>query len=184
MNAAQQSGYDGVQREINLRSQRPNRQVTCRAGDVLIRDPKPWREKSMRPRILSVLLLAASHGALAQGRFETGELRGFTKPPTGHIIERLGETPTIRSVGGSVHSEVLRKPLEGVLVEIRGPGATGKIKRTLTNRQGRFRFGRVPDGEYTIKVTLNGFRSVVGTVSVRRSIKETKPLRFNLLHGV
>jgi len=83
-----------------------------------------------------------------------------------------------------VHSEALKKPLEGVLVEIRGPGTTEKIKRAVSNRQGRFRFGRISDGEYTVKVTLNGFRSVVGSVSVRRSVKECKPLRIELLHGV
>lgn len=31
---------DAVQREINFRNQRPDMQVTGRAGDVLIRDPK------------------------------------------------------------------------------------------------------------------------------------------------
>jgi len=138
----------------------------------------------MRLRILFVLWLAATLVALAQERFETGELKGFTKSPTEHIIERLRDSPTIRSVEGSVHSEALKKPLEGVLVEIRGPGATEKIKSAVSNRHGRFRFGRVPDGQYTIKVTLNGFRSVVGTVSVRRSAKESKPLRIDMLHGV
>lgn len=138
----------------------------------------------MRPRILFVLFLGALVVARGQERFETGELKGFTKSPTEHVIERLRGTPTIRSVEGTVLSEGLKKALEGVLVEIRGPGATEKIRSTLSNRQGRFRFARVPDGEYTIKVTRNGFRSVVGTVSVRRSAKESKPLRIDMLHGV
>jgi len=30
-----------VQRELNLRTQRPNLQLTGRAGDVLIREPRP-----------------------------------------------------------------------------------------------------------------------------------------------
>ena len=36
---------DAVQRELRLRAQRPNLQVTGRAGDVLIREPKPPKPK-------------------------------------------------------------------------------------------------------------------------------------------
>jgi carboxypeptidase family protein len=133
--------------------------------------------------IVHLLLLAVAFGAPAQERFETGELKGFTKSPTEHIIERLEQTRAIRNVEGSVRANAPKKPLEGVLIEIRGPGVAEKIRSTVSNRQGRFRLGGVPDGDYTIKVTLNGFRSVVGTISVRRSAEKSKPLRIDLLPG-
>ena len=82
-----------------------------------------------------------------------------------------------------MRSNAPNKPLEGVLIEIRGPGVSGKIRSTVSNRQGRFRLGRVPDGDYTIKVALNGFRSVIGTISVRRFAEESKPLHIDMLHG-
>ena len=58
---------------------------------------------------------------------------------------------------------------------------------TKSNQQGRFRFGRMPDGAYTIKLTMNGFRSVVGTIAVQRSLKSSEagePFRIYMLPGV
>ena len=137
----------------------------------------------MRLQTVFLLLLTLAFGARAQERFETGELKGFTKSTTEHIIERLERIPAIRNVEGSVRSNAPTKPLEGVLIEIRGPGTSEKIRSTVSTRQGRFRLGRVPHGDYTMKVTLNGFRSVVGAISVRRSAEERKPLRIDMLRG-
>lgn len=134
----------------------------------------------MRLCIPFLLLLAA----FGQERFSTGELRGFTKSPTEHVIERLEKGAIVRRLEGSVGSKELDKPLEGVLIEIRGPGEAEKFRSTVSDRLGRFRFGRVADGDYKVKATLNGFRSVVGTISVRGSIKESKPLRIEMLLGV
>jgi hypothetical protein len=122
--------------------------------------------------------------ALSQERFETGELKGFTKSPTEHIIERLSEHPTVRTIEGVVTTENSAEPLVGVLVEIRGPGDFGSLRRTLSDRSGRFKFKSVKDGDYTIKLTRDGFRSVVGEVSVRRSAKVAKPFRVQMLTGV
>ena len=36
---------DAVEREIRMRSQRPNMKFEGRAGDQLIRDPKPEKQK-------------------------------------------------------------------------------------------------------------------------------------------
>lgn len=138
----------------------------------------------MTLRIGLILFIAAAFTSQGQERFTAGELKGFTKSPTEHIIEKLGETPVMRIVEGNVGSKSLDKPLEGVLIEIRGPGETVTLRSALSDRRGRFRFQRVPDGVYTIKATLNGFRSVVGAVSVQRSAKENKSLRIEMLHGV
>jgi hypothetical protein len=138
----------------------------------------------MKLRLGLVVFVAAAFAFRGQERFAAGELKGFTKSPTEHVIERLGDAPVMRAVEGSVGSKSLDKPLEGVLIEIRGPGAAETLRSALSDRRGRFRFRRVPDGDYTIKATRNGFRSVVGSISVRRSAKEHKRLRIEMLHGV
>lgn len=138
----------------------------------------------MTLRMGLILFIAAAFTCRGQERFTAGELKGFTKSPTEHIIEKLGETPVIRVVEGSVGSKSLDKPLEGVLIEIRGPGAKETLRSAFSDRRGRFRFQRLPDGDYKIKATLNGFRSVVGAISVRQSAKEHKSLRIEMLHGV
>jgi hypothetical protein len=131
--------------------------------------------------------LVAVFTAPAQERFKVGELKGFTKLPAEHIIERLDKIPIMRTVEGFVGSKELDRPLEGVLIEIRGPGETERLITTKSDQQGRFRFRRTPDGVYTVKLTRNGFRSVVGTVSVQRSVKSGKasePFRAEMLPGV
>ncbi len=131
-----------------------------------------------------ILFIASTLTCWGQERFTAGELKGFTKSPTEHIIEKLEDTPVMRTVEGTVVSKSLDKPVEGVLIEIRGPGAAETLRSALSDRRGRFRFRRVPDGDYKIKATQNGFRSVVGAISVRKSAKEHKSLRIELLHGV
>jgi hypothetical protein len=129
-------------------------------------------------------LLCVVTVACAQQRFETGEMKGFTKSPTEHIVERLDDQVPVRRVEGIVTSKSLSKPLAGVLVEIRGPGANEKVTSAVTDRNGRFKFRQLPEGDYAIKITSNGFRSVFGRVSVQPSAKQSRPLRIELLHGV
>ncbi len=138
----------------------------------------------MMLRMGLTLFITAVFPFQGQERFTAGDLKGFTKSPTEHIIEKLEATPVMRIVEGTVGSKSLDKPLEGVLIEIRGPGATETLRSAVSDRRGRFRFRPLPDGEYKMKATLNGFRSVVGAVSVRRSAKEHKRLRIDMLHGV
>jgi hypothetical protein len=134
-------------------------------------------------RMLTAALFCSVSIALSQQRFETGELKGFTKSPTEHIIERLSEHLTVRTIEGMVTSRDSAKP-DRVLVEIRGPGNTENVRSASSDRSGRFRFRKVADGDYTIKLTLNGFRSVVGKISVRSLAKGAKPLRVEMLSGV
>ena len=139
----------------------------------------------MRLWIRCALFVTVFFSAVGQERFRSGELKGFTKSPTEHIIERLEKIPTLQKVEGFVGSKELDRPLEGVLIEIRGPDETLKVARS--NRQGRFRFARMSDGAYTIKLTLKGFRSVVGTIAVQRSLKSSEagePFRIYMLPGV
>lgn len=73
-------------------------------------------------KLLKSALLCIVSIACAQQRFETGEMKGFTKSPTEHIIERLDNQAPVRVIEGTVTSKSLSKPLAGVLIEIRGPG--------------------------------------------------------------
>jgi hypothetical protein len=120
---------------------------------------------------------------LPQERFDSGELKGFTKSPTEHIIEPLGEQTPVRAIEGVVTSKTLSRPMVGVLVEVRGPGPSEEIRSVVTDRKGHFKFKGMPSGEYSIKITLNGFRSVYGRVSLQPSVKQWKPLRIEMLHG-
>jgi len=141
----------------------------------------------MRIWILCTLYVTAFFSAQAQERFGAGELKGFTKLPAEHIIERLKEISVMRRVEGFVGSKELDRPLEGVLIEIRGPGKSERFSTTKSNHQGRFQFGRTPNGVYTVKLTLRGFRSVVGTISVESSLKvsqASEPFRIEMLPGV
>jgi hypothetical protein len=141
----------------------------------------------MRPWIRCALLVSTFFVALGQERFKTGELKGFIKSPTEHIIERLEKIPTLQKLEGFVGSKELDQPLEGVLIEIRGPGEPETVRMAKSNQKGRFRFGRIADGAYTIKLTLNGFRSVVGAIAVQRSLKSSEagePFRIYMLSGV
>ena len=135
-------------------------------------------------RRLQWALLCVITVAWAQQRFETGEMKGFTKSPTEHIIERLDDQEPVRGIAGTVTSKSSSKPLAGVLIEIRGPGANDKVTSATTDRNGRFKFRKLPEGDYAIKMTLNGSRSVFGRLSVRPSAKQSRPLRIELLHGV
>lgn len=137
----------------------------------------------MRLHVPLVVCLA-TFALPGQERFQAGELKGFTKSPTEHILERLDAGVVVRRLEGRVGSKEQDKPLEGVLVEIRGPGQADKFRSALSDQNGRFRIGGVRDGDYTIKLTLNGFRSVTGTISVRGSYKESRPFRVEMLLGV
>jgi hypothetical protein len=121
---------------------------------------------------------------LSQERFESGRLRGFTRSPTEHIIVDFEEIPMVRTFEGAVVIKERSEPLEGVLVELRGPGSIEAIRGVRTNRRGVFKFAGVSDGLYVFKVTLNGFQSIVGSVHIRRSGKKADSIRFEMLYGV
>ena len=72
----------------------------------------------MRLWIRCALLVTVLFAAVGQERFKSGELKGFTKSPTEHIIEQLEKIPTLRKVEGFIGSKELDQPLEGVLIEI------------------------------------------------------------------
>ena len=119
----------------------------------------------------------------AQERFESGEFKGFTKSPTEHIIVRMDDPITVSAVRGIV---VLAggNSLQDVVFEIRGPGASERIRAAKFNNQGRFVISHVPEGTYTFKATKDAFQSVVGTLIVSKKADHQKTIRIEMTVGV
>jgi len=65
-----------------------------------------------------------------------------------------------------------------VLIELRDGG--GKFRSTKTDSRGQFKFGKVREGTYTFKTTLDGFPSVVGTVVLRKHAQNSEAIRIEM----
>lgn len=107
----------------------------------------------------------------------------FSKSPTEHIIIQMDQPFVVRSVKGVTIRTVGGEPLTGVLFEIQGPGTEKKIRHAQTNEQGQFRIGNVPIGIYKFKTTLNGFQSVMGTISVSKQAPKTNEIKIEIPVG-
>lgn len=121
--------------------------------------------------------------AAAQEKATVGD---FTKSPTEHIINRVEQPFIVQSVKGIVsrRTEGPTEPLASVLFEIQGPGTDRKIRRATTDENGRFKMGHVPVGTYKFKATLNGFQSVMGTITVSKKAPKTDEIKIAMAIGV
>lgn len=129
----------------------------------------------------ATLVLTVTAFCLAQERFEKGDLKGFTKSPTEHIID-VPEYPFwVRSVKGVV-LDLNGARMGGVVVEIRDEA--GRIRGTKTNSNGMFTLSGVPEGRYKFKVTMNGFQSVVGDVVVTEKASPAGQMKITMRVGV
>jgi len=72
--------------------------------------------------------------------------------------------------------------MDGVVVEIRDEA--GRVRGTKTNRKGLFRLGGVRKSTYKFKVTMNGFKSVVGDVVVSKKANKTDEMKIIMNVGV
>jgi|WetSurMetagenome_2_1015567.scaffolds.fasta_scaffold619545_1 hypothetical protein len=54
------------------------------------------------------------------------------------------------------------------VVELRGPGPGGKVRTSVT-RHGVFDFGDLPNGDYSLKATVRGWRPAVSRITVADS---------------
>ena len=110
----------------------------------------------------------------------------FTKSPTEHIINRIDQPFVVRSITGIIvrQTSALDEPLDNVLFEIQGPSIDRKIRRTRTDEKGRFEIHRVPTGTYVFKATLNGFQSVMGTITVSKVVPKSREIRIAMHIGV
>jgi hypothetical protein len=128
-----------------------------------------------------VLTLAVT-SSLSQEKSVIGD---FTKSPTEHIIQQIDKPFGVKSVSGTiVESGGFHERMAAVLFEIQGPGADRKIRRTHTDKNGRFKIGRVPEGVYRFKATRNGFQSVMGTIHVSKNADQRQEIKIEMPVGV
>lgn len=134
---------------------------------------KPW---------LLVCLIAITTLGRPQEKATIGD---FTKSPTEHIINQIEQPFVVRSVAGVIsRMQGDQGPLPDVLFEIQGPSTDRKIRRSKTDQHGRFKIGHVPEGAYKFKATLNGFQSMMGTITVSKKAAKTDEIKFAMPVGV
>jgi len=86
---------------------------------------------------------------------------------------------------GAIEGKVLTPDgelLPGVAVTATSPGLIGGKRVAVTNDRGRYRFGALPPGEYTLETTLEGFTSV-RREGIRLSVGMTLAVDFPLQMG-
>jgi Carboxypeptidase regulatory-like domain len=128
----------------------------------------------------AVVLIAV---ATAQEKATVGD---FTKSPTEHIINRIEQPFVVQSVKGIITRQTggPTEPLANVLLEIQGPGTDRKIRRATTDDSGHFKIGHVPAGSYKFKATLNGFQSVMGTITISKEAPKADEIKIAMSIGV
>jgi carboxypeptidase family protein len=127
--------------------------------------------------ILAVLLLVSI--CIAEHRFQSGPYTGFTKLGQERVIVELPKPLHVREVSGTVLASKSREPVRKALFELRDD-ATGKVKATKTDGEGRFQIKHIKDGKYTFKATRTGYQSVVGVLIVREKAPESQPLSIEM----
>lgn len=117
---------------------------------------------------------------------EKSTVGDFVRSPTEHIINRIEQPFVVRSVQGIVNRQTgaSTEPLANVLFEIEGPGSERKIRHATTDENGRFKMGHVPVGTYKFKATLNGFQSVMGTITVSKEAPKADKIKIAMAIGV
>ena len=134
---------------------------------------------------LLLLSLPAYPSGWTQSRIESGELKGFTGSPTEHIINRLNDAFTVREVKGAAFiSDGFKSPAVGLLLELRGPGASASIGSTTTRSDGKFHLKHLRPGKYLFKATMSGFQSVVGTIIVSPKAEKSQVITIEMKVGV
>jgi len=113
-------------------------------------------------------------------------IEDFTESPTEHIINEIKDPFVVQSVEGKITlgGADRETPLADTLFEIQGPGADRKIRYATTGPSGRFRIGNVSHGTYKFKATLNGFQSVIGSVTVSKEASKTQEIKISMRVGV
>ena len=116
----------------------------------------------------------------AQERFAAGELKGFSKSPTEHIIVRMHDPLTVSAVRGTLLFKDHNDPFKDATFEIRGPGTSERIRGAKSDSAGQFIIRHVPQGTCAFKATKDGFQSVVGTLIVSKREDRQKTIKIEM----
>jgi hypothetical protein len=132
------------------------------------------------------LLMSAMFMGTISATQQNATLGDFTKSPTEHIINQIEDPFVVQSVKGVISRQTSgpSEPLQNVLFEIQGPDADREIRRATTDENGRFKIGHVPAGKYRFKATLNGFQSVMGTITVSAKASKNNQIKVAMPVGV
>ena len=108
----------------------------------------------------------------------------FTRSPNEHIINEVNQPFEVGLIQGLIKLENGFGPLADVLFEIQGPGHDRRIRRCTTDKDGRFKIRRVPQGTYRFKATRESFQSEMGTIIVSKKSPKTNEITITMHVGV
>ena len=135
-----------------------------------------------RARLLCCLLFALPVASFSQGKYISGEFKGFTINEP--VINKLEKDFTVAKIKGQV---VFRDddgaPMKDVLFELQGPGETQKIRSAITNEDGIFEIRNVAEGVFKFKASAVGYDAIAGKVIVSKSAKHPDHIRICLQPG-
>ncbi|HEV2467943.1 MAG TPA: carboxypeptidase regulatory-like domain-containing protein [Candidatus Sulfotelmatobacter sp.] len=137
----------------------------------------------MKLSLTAGLLFLATPFAWAQTA-PPPDLSDFTKSPTEHIIDQIEDPFRVRTVMGTITTTAGEEGRADVLLEIEGPNDERIVRHTLTDKHGRFKISKLPEGNYRFKATLYGFQSVMGTIIVSKHAPATADIRIEMRPGV
>jgi hypothetical protein len=102
----------------------------------------------------------------------------------GHIDNPFSEPIVRREFSGIVVGEHDGEPRDSSLVQIRGKGTKGLIKKVRTKASGAFRIPALPPGKYFFVAVAPGFQSVSGCLVIDRHTTDRSALIFRLPLGI
>lgn len=102
----------------------------------------------------------------------------------GHIDNPFSEPIVRREFSGIVVGDHDGEPRDSSLVQIRGKGTKGLIKKVRTKASGAFRIPTLPPGEYFFVAVAPGFQSVSGCLVIDRHTRDRSALILRLPLGV
>ena len=115
------------------------------------------------------------------GAVRIGKLARIYPVSSEHIIDEREQPFVVRSINGFV-LDPSGAVMEDVIVEIRDQ--QGRVRGAITNSRGRFKLTGVPQGRYKLKVTRDGFQSIVSDVVLSNDAPRKNKLALTMRIGV
>jgi hypothetical protein len=102
----------------------------------------------------------------------------------GHIDNPLSEPIVQRDFRAIVLGEHDGEPRDSALIQVRGEGTKGLIRKTRTSLSGAFRAEHLPPGTYFFVAVAPGFQSVSGCLVIDSQTKRRSAVTLRLPLGV